>query len=144
VSNFVYVCMRVLCQLRANLICTALNICLKQGLRSGRVLVHSTVGGDPLSADPAIRGLPSAPEGIPVDDSAKLALKAVENHRRLLTRALQKKLTKVCKDAETNDSRHLRAQQNELRELLRFYHRHEGEIFDICQSLREQDHLVDV
>ena len=47
------------------------------------------------------------------------------------------------RETQQQEVRNTRQQQNELRDLLRFYHKHEGEIFDICQTLRQMDEKVE-
>ena len=80
--------------------------------------------------------------GLSAEKHVHMTSTALHKHSRQLTQTLQEEMNRVLRDIQGADLRKTREQQNQLRDMLRFYHQHEGDIYDVCNSLRDQDRQV--
>lgn len=72
----------------------------------------------------------------------RLAATKVKQYQKTITEAMQDKLKVTINAVEKQEQDKLTQLQRQMKELLEFYHAHEGEVYDACQKLRDADVVI--
>ena len=76
---------------------------------------------------------------VPIDleSHEEMYAQKLSEYTHRLTLSLQSNLDKIMHKIRVNESHKLHHTRNELRDLLRFYHTHEGAMYDSCHTIKE-------